>query len=255
LGKKGRADRLALVRRGFLLVVVLVVGLSACRVDADVAVSVRSDGSGTVTARVRLDAAAVRGVEAFGTRLDDAVRLSDLTAAGWKSSGWVRRKDGGAVLTLSKGFTRAEDAGAVVAELNGPDGPIQKVRVTRSSSTFSSDWSFAGVADLKDLKSGIATDAPLVEKLTAARVDVAGLDQRVLAQTREALRLRVTADLPEASAKVFPVRPGTTVVMHTSSSARATTRIIFLVVGVALGVIAIVLLVAGELRSRRRRTA
>jgi hypothetical protein len=237
------------------LVVALVVLLSACRVDADVLVSVRSDGSGVVTARIALDAAAVKGVEAFGTRLDEAVRLSDLTAAGWKSSGWVRRKNGAAVLTLSKGFARAEDAGAVVAELNGPDGPIQRVRVTRSTSTFSSDWTFAGIANLKDLKSGIATDAPLVEKLTAARVDIAGLDQRVLAQTRDALRLRVTADLPEASPKVFPVRPGTTVVMRTSSSARATTRIMLLVVGVAIGVIAIVLLIAGELRSRRRRNA
>lgn len=215
----------------------------------------RSDGSGVVTARVALDSSAVKGVEASGTRLDDAVRLSDLTTAGWKSSGWVRRKDGGAVLTLSKGFARAEHAGAVVAELNGPDGPVQRVRVTRSASTFTSEWTFAGVANLKDLKSGIATDAALVDRLNAARVDVAGLDQRVLAQTREALRLRVTADLPEASPKVFPVRPGTTVVMRTSSSARATTRIVLLVVGVAIGVIAVVLLIAGELRSRRRRTA
>ncbi|MGZ4690638.1 MAG: hypothetical protein ACXVKA_04645 [Acidimicrobiia bacterium] len=191
-------------------------------------------------------------MEVGGAKLETAVRLGDLTSAGWRSSGWVRRRNRGAVLTLSKGFARAEDAGAVVAELNGPDGPVRDVRVKRTTSTFTTDWSFSGVADLKDVKTGIAADSELVARLAAERVDVAGLDQRLLAQTRDALRLRVTVALPKASAKVFPVRPGTTVVMRTSSSETATTRLALLVAGIAVGVIAIGLLVAGEVRARRR---
>lgn len=229
-----------------------VVLLCACRVDGDVTVSVREDGSGVVSARVRLDAAAVTAVESGGSKLEAAVRLGDLTAAGWRSSGWKRR-GGGAGLTVSKGFARAEDAGAVVAELNGADGPLREVRVTRTTSTFRTEWSFAGIGDRETLKTGIASDADLLARLTADRVDVAALDQRLLVDTQAALRLRVIADLPTASPDVFPVPPGKTAVMHTSSSATATGRLAMLVGGVLLGVFAVVILVAGELRSRRRR--
>jgi hypothetical protein len=154
---------------------------------------------------------------------------------------------------LSKRFARAEDAGAVVAELNGPDGPLRAVKVTRSTSTFGTDWSFSGVADLKDLKTGVADDGELVARLSAQRVDVAALDLRLNAAVRDALRLHVTADLPKASPEVFPVPPGKTVVMSTSSSDTAVGRMALLVFGIVLGVLAIFVLVVGELRSRRRR--
>ena len=191
-------------------------------------------------------------VESSGVELEAGVRVDDLTQAGWRSSGWERRGRG-AVLTMSKGFARAEDAGAVVAELNGEDGPLRDVRVTRTTSTFRTEWAFSGIADLETLKTGIATDAELLARLTAERVDVAALDQRLLADTRDSLRLSVTADLPKASPDEFPVRPGTTVAMQTSSSATATGRIAMVLVGVVVGVFAVVILVVGELRSRRRR--
>jgi len=238
---------------GVLAVVGLVV-LAGCRVDADVTVEVREDGSGVVAARVRLDDEAVRAVESSGVGLEAAVRVDDLTQAGWRSSGWERR-DGGAVLRMSKGFARAEDAGAVVAELNGADGPLRDVRVARTSSTFRTEWEFSGIADLETLKTGIATDAELLARLAAERVDVAALDQRLVADTKDALRLTVTADLPKASPHLFPVPRGKTVVMETSSSATATGRIVMLLIGILVGVFALVILVAGELRSRRRRRA
>lgn len=231
----------------------LVIVAAGCRVDTSVTVRVKDDGSGTVVARAALDADAVKAAEVGGVKLEDAVRLADLTGAGWRSSGWKRRKDGGAVLRLSKGFARAQDAGAVVAELNGPDGPLRAVKVARSTSTFSTDWSFSGVADLKDLKTGIGSDGELVARLSAARVDVAALDLRLLAETQDALRLHVTADLPQASPKVFPVRPGKTVVMSTSSSETPIGRMALLVLGIGVGVVAIFLLGVGELRYRRRR--
>jgi hypothetical protein len=240
------------VRRSVLLVSLLVLVLSACRVDTSVTVSVRDDGTGTVAARVRLDADAVRAAETGGAKLEAAVRLGDLTVAGWKSSGWVRGKSG-ATLTLTKRFARAEDAGAVVAELNGPDGPLHAVRVTRKMSTFGTDWSFSGVGDLKDVKTGVGADPDLLARLSAARVDVAALDQQLLAQTRDSLRMEVTADLPHSSPRVFRVRPGTVVPMHASSSQTAMTRVLLLLVGIGVGVVAIGLLVAGELRYRRRR--
>jgi hypothetical protein len=236
-----------------VLVVVLALGLSACRIDGSVTVKVRDDGSGVVVAAVRLDGAAVRAAEIGGTKLEDSVRLSDLTAAGWRSSGWRRAKDGSAALTLTKGFARAQDAGAVVAELNGAAGPLRAVKVTRSGSTFTTDWGFSGVTDLKGVSTGIAKDPDLLGRLTGQRVDVGALDQRLLLETQAALRLQVVADLPHAAPREFPARAGVRTVMHTSSSQTALTRVLALLLGLLVGVIAIVLLVAGELRSRRRR--
>ncbi len=238
-----------------MLGVVLLVVLAGCRVDTSVTVHVDNDGSGQVVARAVLDADAVKAAELGGVKLEESVRLADLTSAGWKSSGWKRRTNGTAALTLSKAFGRPEDAGAVVAELNGPDGPLRAVKVTRATSTFSTDWSFSGVADLKDLKTGIQDDGELVARLSAERVDVAALDLRLLGQTADALRLHVNADLPHASPKVFPVRPGKTVLMNTSSSETAMGRMLMLVIGIAVLVVAVLLFIAGELRSRRRRRA
>ncbi len=243
------------MRRSVLLVLLLVVVTAGCRVDTALTVRVNDDGSGVVTAQVRLDASAVAAATSGGAALADAVRLDDLTQAGWKSTGWRKAPGGGAELRVSKRFAHAEDAGAVVAELNGSDGPVRNVEVTRDASTFRTKWSFSGVADLKDVKTGVATDQELIQKLAAERVNVAALDQRLVADTKDALRLRVTADLPQASAKPFPVKPGTSVAMATSSSQTATGRILLLVIGIVVGFAAVIILVAGELRSRRRRAA
>jgi hypothetical protein len=239
-------------RRVLLCLALLCAVLAGCRVDTALTVHVNEDGSGVVTASVRLDASAVAAATSGGAALADAVRLDDLTKAGWRSTGWRELKDGGAELRVSKPFARAEDAGVVVAELNGADGPVRDVKVTRDASTFTTEWSFSGVADLKDLKTGVATDQDLIQKLAAERVNVAALDQRLVADTKDALRLRVTADLPQSSPKPFPVRPGATVAMKTSSSQTATGRIALLIVGIGAGLAAVVILVAGELRSRPR---
>jgi hypothetical protein len=241
------------VRKLVLLVALGVLVLAGCRVDTALTVHVNEDGSGVVTARVRLDEAAVTAATSGGLPLAQAVRLDDLTQAGWRSTGWREQKGGGAVLAISKPFARAEDAGAVVAELSGPDGPVRDVKVTRDGSTFTTKWSFSGVADLKAPKTGIATDQELIQKLAAERVNVAALETRLVADALQSFRLRVTADLPQASAKVYPVKPGTAVAMETSSSQTATGRIALLLIGVVVGLAAVIILVAGELRARRRR--
>ena len=140
--------------------------------------------------------------------------------------------------TIHKDFARAQDASAVVAELSGPDGPL-RARVGRKASRFSTEWSFTGVGDLKDLKTGVTTDADLVARLTATRVDVAAIDQRLLGEARDAVRLRVVADLPAPAPRTFVVAPGSVKAMHTSSSQTEVTKIALLVGGVVLGVIAL----------------
>jgi hypothetical protein len=239
--------------RSLLLVLVLVVLMAACKVDTTVTVHVDGDGSGEVTARLALDADAVRAAEASGAKLRDAIRLSDLQAAGWKSSGWQRTQRGGAVLTVSKGFARAQDASKVVAELSGPDGPLHDVDVERDVSTFRTNWTFTGVADLENLHTGIKNDPALVQKLTAARVDVDALDQTLLLQTRDAFRLRVVSDLPDSSPKRFPVPPGSRVAMRDTSSQTAKGRVLLFGIGFVVAIVAVLIFLFGEARDQRKR--
>jgi hypothetical protein len=240
------------IRRAFTLVLVaLALALSACKVDTTVTVRVRDDGGGTVTARVVLDADAVKAVEIGGAKLPQAVRLADLRAAGWRTSTWRRLPGGGARLQVGKDFARAEDAAAVVAELSGPDGPLEVV-VGRKASRFKTEWTFSGVGDLKDLRTGVSSDADLVARLSGARVDVAALDRRLLREVRDAVRLRVVADLPEAGPRTFVIPPGARRAMHTASSKTDVAKISLLGFGALLGLIAVVLLVVGESRRRRR---
>lgn len=240
------------MRRAFVIVVFLVALLSAaCEVDADLRIDVREDGSGTVTARVALDPAAVRAAEVAGAKVEDAVRLADLVDAGWTAR-WRRTKPGGAVLTVRKGFARAEDAGELVQELNGEVGPIRDVTVQRDASIFTTDWSLKGVADRETLQTGVTTDAELVERLSGQRVDVAALDQGLLLNLQEALRMRVAVDLPHASQETFDVPAGERVAFADESSATAYGRLLLLLVGIAIAVLAVLIFVVGERRDRRR---
>ena len=122
-------------------------------------------------------------------------------------------------------------------------------------STFRTDWTFRGTGDLEDLKTGITNDPELVARLTAARVDVAALDQTLLATTKDAFRLQVVSDLPGASPKRFPIPPGTSVSMHDSTSQTARTRVLLFGAAFLAVIVAIVLFLVGEARDQRKRRA
>jgi hypothetical protein len=241
------------VRKSFVLLAVAVVVLAGCKVDTVVTIKVDDDGSGTVSARVVLDAEAVARAESAETKLEDAVRLGDLEAAGWKSSGWQRRESGAASIVVSKEFDRAEDAAEVVEELSGPDGPLRDVDVERDVSTFRTQWSFSGLADLEDLETGIEGDPELILRLAAERVDVGALDQQLLAQTKDAFRLRVVADLPDSAGHRFTIPPGTAVRMEESSSQTATNRVLLFAGGLVVLLVAVLVFLFGEGRDLRRR--
>jgi len=56
---------------------------AACKVDTTVTVTVHDDGSGVVGVTAVLDPDAVKAAESGGGKLEDRVRLGDLTDAGW----------------------------------------------------------------------------------------------------------------------------------------------------------------------------
>jgi hypothetical protein len=239
-------------RSGLLLVAFLVLIGAGCKVDATVSIQVHDDGSGTVSARVVLDPEAVRAAETSVVKLEDAVRLDDLEAAGWETEGWERRDNGAASIVVEKDFERAEEASKVVAELNGPDGPLRDIVVERDVSTFRTQWSFSGVGDLDELKTGVGSDPELLARLVAERVDPAVLDQQLLQRVRDGFTLQVEAELPDSS-RTWRVPPGTVIEMEESSSQRATNRMLLFALALLVLVVAVLVFVFGEGRDLRRR--
>ena len=63
--------------------VAMVLALSSCRVEIDLAVAVADDGSGTVSLRAVADAATVAAAPTIAER----VLVDDLVAAGWTVDG------------------------------------------------------------------------------------------------------------------------------------------------------------------------
>jgi hypothetical protein len=227
--------------------------LAGCKVDTTLTIDVDDDGSGTVRVRVALDADAVQNAQAGGGMLEDRLRLGDLQAAGWTVSPWRRDPDGSASISLRKGFANADELARVVGELNGDTGPLRGIRLDRDQGLLFTDYKVSGDADLSQLTADVANDPELVAQLTAQRVDIAQIDQRLTQQINDAFRLRIRLVFPGGEVQEVRPEPGKKVSLAASSSQLDTTRALFLAGAVGLGVLGIVVLVGGELRRRHRR--
>jgi len=240
------------MRRLLVVVLFAFLLLAGCKVDTTVTLAVHDDGSGFVGIKVALDAEAVQNAEAGGGRLEDRVRLGDLEGAGWKVSAWRRAPDGSATLSLRKDFADAGDVAAIFAEVNGKEGPLRGVALERDHNVLFTRYELTGVADLSQLSAGVAADPEVAAQLTGQRVDLGQVDRQLTQEIRDAFRLRVRLELPHGSKELTP-EPGKKVSLSTSSTQFDTTRAALLLAAVVLGVIGLVLLVRGEVRSRRRR--
>ena len=117
--------------RGVLLLLVAVV-LSGCRIDVGTEVSVDRRGGGEVAVAVRIDGATLRELDRAGVdpELDVALALGPDTA--WRSER-VIDADGGLVLTYRRAFSDGEEATALLAELSAdvaPQDPALRLDVT-----------------------------------------------------------------------------------------------------------------------------
>jgi hypothetical protein len=241
------------MRRLGLVVVSCALLLAGCKVDTTLTIDVNDNGGGTVGVRVALDAEAVQNAEAGGGKLEDRVRLGDLQAAGWTVSPWRRSPGGGATVSLRKDFANAGELARVVTELTGNAGPLRGVKLERDRGVLSTDYKISGAADLRQLTAGVAADPDVVSQLTAQRVDVAQVEQRLAQEINDAFRLRVRLVLPGGDTRTIDVKPGKRGSLDTSTSQLDTTRIALLAVAVVLAAAGIFLFFRGEMRSRRRR--
>jgi hypothetical protein len=239
-----------------LVLVALVVALVAvaCKVDTTVSIKVHEDGSGVVTVTTVLDPDAVKAAEAGGGKLEDRVRLGDLTKTGWTVRPWVRATDGSAQIVLSKPFSSPSQVAGIMRDISGTTGPLRDVTVTRDRGLFSTSYSARGTLDLQTLQTGLTTDPDVVSSLSNQQVDVNAIDQSLLAEIRDAFGLQLAVDLPGRTTTVQGVS-GKTTEVDTSSSVLDTQRVVLVVVALVLVALAVlVMLWPGRRRARGRRS-
>jgi hypothetical protein len=227
--------------------------LAGCKVDSTVTVSVRGDGSGVVSLHVALDADAVAAAEADGGKLEERVRLSDLSSAGWTVGAWRRATDGSATLDLSKPFTKVAQVAGIVHELNGAGGPLRDVRATRDDGTFSTGYSVRGTVDLQHLATGVPSDQQLVQSLTAQHVDVNAIDQQLLADVQHSFGIRLVVELPGGKRVSIAPAAGTARPVDVSASVRNDDRVLLAIAAGGFVLLAVVVMLNGRRVKRRRR--
>lgn len=236
--------------------------VSACRVDTTVDVAVESNGSGTVTVDVRADAAATE-------RIGDptkAIRLADLREAGWQVADPRVSAKGDLHLRATRKFGSAAELGRVLGEIGrGADGPFIGVVTLRISDGFArTDYRFA--ADLK-LSGSVdeLSDPALTEVLGGLPVGRTPEELSALGLGPEGLgTLRVRVDLPgkvrdhtgkrvgdrvEWSAPLAAGKP-VAQQLRVDSVVTQPQVLLFRYGGLALLIAAIALLVVGLLRRR-----
>jgi len=241
------------VRRVRGLVLVAVVLLAGCKVDARVDVTLRADGSGTVAAKVTLDAEAVQRLTSQGS-LTSAVPLDDLRNAGWRVSAWKRDRSGGAAITLSHGFVSQVDLARRLADLTGPDGALRDPRITRTRGWFGASDKIAVTVDLRDIGAGVKSDAELAKRLQAAGLDVNTLDAQLTSELKDALRVTLAVHAPDRSSRAIELRAGGHATIAASTSQTYVRRVALLAAGGALLLLALVITAASwRSRSRPRR--
>jgi hypothetical protein len=121
---------MAQAARRILIVLAIAVLCASCRVDVNVNVAMQRDGSGAVTITAVADPAIVKQAPDLATDL----RFTDLREAGWNVSGPVTEPNGGLRVVLTQAFSTPEQANQILANINGPNGPLSGITVTRKRS-------------------------------------------------------------------------------------------------------------------------
>ena len=187
-GRSGARTRLG------VLVLLVALLASACRVDTTVSVDVAEDGSGTVTVEVVLDREAADRIPDLAQQL----RVRDLRRTGWQITGPEPTDGGGVVITATKDFFAPDQLATVLGEVGGRRGPILDPSLTRERTFGRTSYDFTGTLDLSR---GIDTfsDQRLTELLDGFPVgrDLEALEAELGAPISELTSFTFEITLPE----------------------------------------------------------
>ena len=240
-------------RRLLVALLALVALAAGCKVDATVDVRVREDGSGVVRVIVEADPEAVRAAESGGVPLEQAVRLGDLSDAGFRVGTWERADDGSATIVISRPFRSVDEVEGIVRALGGEDGPLPELRATMDEGIVATDYAVDGRIDLDSVSTGVTGDEELLARLQALGIDVNAIDAQLLAQVQSSFGLRVVVRLPGEEPVTFAPREGaTTATFDASTQVVNTERIIFAAAALGFLLLALVVWLQGRRRRRRR---
>jgi hypothetical protein len=160
------------MRRALLVIAVLT--LTACRVDATIDISMDAQGAGRIEVTAIADADVVN--QAPG--LAEDLRFDDAVAAGWAVSPPTSTADGGLRVQLTHAFTTPEEATALLQSINGTGGPLHNVTLTRTVSEDGTRVALAGTARIDGLAAFADPDmltalngiTPYAEQIAAANL-------------------------------------------------------------------------------------
>lgn len=228
------------------MLVCLLMLVTGCQVRSQVAIDVETDGTGTVAVAVALDPGAV-------DRLGDpntALRLSDLSQAGWTVTGPEELDDGFRQWTASKPFLSIDDLNRTLAEVAGPDGPIGPMALTVADESSSTSYRLTGAVDLSAGIDAFA-DPGLADALDGDPFggQVAAVEAEEGRPVADMFEIAVTATIGEEG-QVLPVRLGDppATIDVTDEVPKPTNRLLWLGIGVLVVGGLVVALVAARRR-------
>lgn len=227
----------------------LAVLATGCRVDLEVHVVVEEGGSGEVRAAVLLDEAAA----SYLPGLADQLEVDDLVAAGWVVEGPVTEGDGRTSVRARRSFATPDEADVALDDLTGPDGPFGDLTVRHDRAFAHTRHRVGGRVDLRGGVDAFADDA-LRERLagTGLGVDVAELERRAGVPIADALRVELTATLPESGGRSSTTRwvprLGEVVVVDATGDVRNTSRLVWSALSVLAAAAAVAVVLAGRRR-------
>ncbi len=256
-----RASRL----RVALVVVLVVLAASACRVHTEIGVSVKEDGSGTVKVRVGLDDDALRRAPNFVQSL----RIDDLRNTGWTVTGPVKDTDGFTYVEATKPFADPQEAAQVFAQISGPNGPFRNFQITRTRSFARTKIGFTGTVDFTGGLNSFG-DSDLAQQLDGNPVgqDLKALEQQLNDTLDNVFQIRIAVQLPGSvtsnapgqatNGAVWSPRLSQTGAVQLTASSTSTRWVTILgaIAAVVGALVVVALLVARAvvvLRRRRRR--
>lgn len=177
-----------------VLVLLVVLGASACRVRTDVEVAITDNGSGSVTVRLGLDDDAIKAAPNFA----DALKTSDLTAHGWTISGPVKGTDGFTAFAATKPFANPDEANAIFKEISGDPGPFKDFTISRSRSFAHTDFKFSGTVQFGAQGLESFGDSDLANQLDGEPLgeDIKAIQQQIGDIPDNVFPITITVQLP-----------------------------------------------------------